>query len=350
MTSVIDLWRAVAPDARMVSGSVDALRNAVRGVVRARATAPHLPAQLDGEVLVAEAALAQAPAGLDALVVAIHEAGLRPTALILVGAEEPARIESAGDPLPVLVTSQLAHELVAAGEAYLAAPDETLKRTGMEVRLAAAEAALAAPEPGAAAGLVASRLRRGIAVSADGALVALHPRPAGRALAARFAAVHARLLADAPARRAARTVEGLHVLQRDVRPGASVWLFDDLPFARIDEVAAEALTVTLRALLRRPPVSRPILRLLPPEGAPERQQPLVPAVEPEPATDAVLWATAVAVARANGRVATAARELGVHRNTVLYRLRRAAAELGIDPRRPQDAVAILLREQRRQSG
>jgi DNA-binding PucR family transcriptional regulator len=53
------------------------------------------------------------------------------------------------------------------------------------------------------------------------------------------------------------------------------------------------------------------------------------------------------VARANGRVAAAARQLGVHRNTVLYRLRRAAAELGVDPRRAADAIT-LLREAERQ--
>jgi DNA-binding PucR family transcriptional regulator len=47
------------------------------------------------------------------------------------------------------------------------------------------------------------------------------------------------------------------------------------------------------------------------------------------------------VARANGRVSRAARELGVHRNTVLYRLRRASDERGIDPRRPADALRLL---------
>jgi hypothetical protein len=32
---------------------------------------------------------------------------------------------------------------------------------------------------------------------------------------------------------------------------------------------------------------------------------------------------------------------GHHRNTVLYRLRVAHAELGIDPRRPADALKLL---------
>jgi DNA-binding PucR family transcriptional regulator len=51
--------------------------------------------------------------------------------------------------------------------------------------------------------------------------------------------------------------------------------------------------------------------------------------------------TLLAVARANGRIAPAARTLGVHRNTVLYRLQRASVELGIDPRRPDDALRLL---------
>jgi DNA-binding PucR family transcriptional regulator len=54
-----------------------------------------------------------------------------------------------------------------------------------------------------------------------------------------------------------------------------------------------------------------------------------------------LQETLLAVARANGRIAPAARELGVHRNTVLYRLRVARAEQGIDPRRPADALKLL---------
>jgi DNA-binding PucR family transcriptional regulator len=58
-------------------------------------------------------------------------------------------------------------------------------------------------------------------------------------------------------------------------------------------------------------------------------------------TDEPLTATLLAVARANGRVAPAARSLGVHRNTVLYRLRIARDQRGIDPRRPEDALRLL---------
>ena len=62
---------------------------------------------------------------------------------------------------------------------------------------------------------------------------------------------------------------------------------------------------------------------------------------PTPGSSDALQDTLVAVARSNGRVAPAARLLGVHRNTVLYRLRRARDERGLDPRRPQDALRIL---------
>nr|MBA3688270.1 helix-turn-helix domain-containing protein [Chloroflexota bacterium] len=60
-------------------------------------------------------------------------------------------------------------------------------------------------------------------------------------------------------------------------------------------------------------------------------------------------ATLLAVARSNGRIAPAARALGVHRNTVLYRLRTARAERGLDPRRPEDALRILSDADRRRA-
>ena len=213
----------------------------------------------------------------------------------------PSRSSPAGESLGPL-TEALA--------AYLRDEPGHLQRLSDELRLAAAEAALANPDPAAPAGLVAARMRRGVAVVADGELRALHPRPAGRALAARFAATHARLLAGgARSESSRRTRDGLWLLERRVRAGAAVWLFDDLPFARVDEVAADALGVTLRALLRRAP----------PRAA------SVPAGSrrgPAPADDRIA-ATLLAVARSNGRIAPAARALGVHRNTVLYRLRAA---------------------------
>jgi sugar diacid utilization regulator len=118
-----------------------------------------------------------------------------------------------------------------------------------------------------------------------------------------------------------------------VRTGAAAWLFDDLPFARVDEVAADALTITLRALLARPAEER--------HSRSRVARPPAPPVQPLPQGTDELRNTILAVALANGRVAPAARALGVHRNTVLYRLRRAQAELGLDPRRPDDALRIL---------
>jgi hypothetical protein len=167
-----------------------------------------------------------------------------------------------------------------------------------------------------------------VAVTSDGALAALNPRPAGTALATRFVAAHARLLANRSgrSREARRTRDGLWVLERPVGTAAAAWLFDDMPFAAIDGVALDALAVTLRALLRRPGGSRPA----------ERAAPRLPPSTGDPMRDTLL-----AVARANGRIAPAARALGVHRNTVLYRLRRASVELGLDPRRPDDALRLL---------
>ena len=357
MTSVIDLWRAVDPEARLVSGSVDRLRSAVRGVARSRAVPPHLPSEADGQLLLVDLALVPGASGLDGLLAAVREAGLRPAAIVLAGLSAPRSApDRAGDPLPVLATARSLEAFADAAEAHLDHSDLELNRVAAELRLAAAEAALADPDPATAAGLVAARLRRGVAVSADGELRALHPRAAGRALAARFAALHARLLAEAPARAInRRTGDGLYVLERRVRQAASVWLFDDLPFARIDEVAAEALTLTLRALLRRSPTAvAPRAPATTGAGHADRGAPGVAgagATAPRPGTAAdreaaapgrdIMRETLLAVARNNGRVAPAARELGVHRNTVLYRLRRAAAELGVDPRRPSDALALL---------
>ena len=326
MTTVLDLWRAVDPEARLASGSVERLSRPVRGVARTRAAPPHLPATADGQLLVADAGVL-GTSGLDALVAALGEAGLEPAAVWLAGDGQP-RMEAAGNDLPILAGAGPAAARADAATAYLDAERERLAEVAAELRLAGAEAALADPQPSAPAGVVAGRLRRGVAVTVDGALASLNPRPAGRALATRFAAAHARLLGERSAggSTARRTRDGLWILERPVGPTAAAWLFDDLPFARVDEVALDALAVTLRALLRRRPI----------EPARGRREPKLP-----PSTGDPLRDTLLAVARANGRIAPAARSLGVHRNTVLYRLRRASAELGLDPRRPEDALRLL---------
>jgi hypothetical protein len=335
MTSVVDVWRAVDPEARLISGAMAALGQPVRGVVRTRAAPPHLPPGLDGHLLVADGSLVLGRP-LELLLAALREAELQPVAVAIAGLTGPAP-DPADDPIPILASLLPTAALADRAAAYLQDEATALERSSAELRLACAESALAVPEVSAPAGLIAARIRRGVAVSADGSLQTLHARPAGRALAARFAALHARLLSAGAASRAGvrRSHEGVWLLERRIRPEASVWLFDDLPFAAIDEVAADALTVTLRALLRRPPAIRPVE---------------VPA-ERAPATAArggdVLGETLLAVARANGRIAPAARALGVHRNTVLYRLRRAQAEQGVDPRRAEDALRILAAAERR---
>jgi DNA-binding PucR family transcriptional regulator len=324
MTSLLDSWRAVDPEARLVSGSIDRLGRSVRGVARTRATAPHLPELVDGDLLVVDPQLLGA-GGADELVAAVSASAVE-LAGIWIGATD--RIEPAGSDLPILAGPSSAAAISDGVRRYLDAERDALAAVATEVRLAGAEAALVDPEPAAPAGVVAARLQRGVAVSVDRALVALTPRSAGRALATRFAAAHARLLSGGAPREGAqrRTKDGLWVLDRTIGDGATAWLFDDLPFAAVDEVALGSLAITLRALLRRRPAER----------GRARATPSLPPSSGDPLRDTLL-----AVARANGRIAPAARSLGVHRNTVLYRLRRAAVELGIDPRRPADALRLL---------
>lgn len=318
-----------------MSGGPDSLARAVRGVARTRAVAPHLPTSVDGQLLLADAALLAGPE-LDALLEAIAEARLDPAA-VMVGGPTATRLEPLSrSSVPVLLSSAPIAGLAETAIAFLGDESGWLARLAADLRLALAEAALAEPQPSAPAGLLAARLRRGVAVAEDGRLAALHARPAGQALAARFVAAHRRVLSHAetgPDRPVQRRSGNLWLLERRISAGTSVWLFDDLPLASVDEVGADALTMTLRALLRRPTESLG-------QGRHDHRA-AVAQPEAVDATSGVLQQTLLAVARANGRVTPAARALGVHRNTVLYRLRRAAAELGVDPRRPDDALRIL---------
>ena len=325
MSSLLDVWRATDPDARLVSGLSELLTRPVRGVLRTRTVAPHLPSAIDGELLVVGEGLV-VEGTLDGLISGLEAGALNPVGLLLAGVERPSVVERLDSDLPVVASALAIGTLFDAATAYL---DDEARHLGLlvtELRLIGAEAALADADPGAPAGVVATRLRRGTAVIVDGRLRSLHPREAGRALASRFAAAFARLAPSVDeAAVARRTRDGLWLLGRRVSERASAWLFDDLPFARTDEAGLDALVITLRALLRRPAA--------PATAAPPRRQP--------PSTGDALRDTLLAVARANGRVATAARALGVHRNTVLYRLRRARAEQGVDPRLPEDALRLL---------
>lgn len=336
MTSVVDLWRAIDPEARLVSGDASRLTTPIRGIRRSRTAPPHLPETADAELLVVEATLVGGTPLLDQLLHALEEADLRPAAVLLADLPHRVELEPGAEPLPVLASARSVSDLVTLGAAYLEGEAAVLERTAVELRLAAAEAALADPTVAAAAGVVAARIRRGVAVAADGELRSLHPRPAGRALAARFAAAFHRLLADGARRETVRrTRDGLWLAEQPVRAGASVWLFDDLPFAQVDLVAVESLAITLRALLRRPPATPAVEVPAPGRAA------IDPPAQDRPVGADPLMATMLAVARANGRVVRAARELGVHRNTVLYRLRNGRSLYGLDPRRPEDALRLL---------
>lgn len=333
MTSVVDVWRAVDPEARLLAGSSPKLSQPIRAVLRSRAVAPHLPEPADAALLVLDAGTLGLRSIPD-LLAALGDARLEPAAILLTAASD---VEPGDARIPILVSQRPLPRLVAEALAYLGDEATFLARLATDLRLACAEAALADPQLATPAGLVAARVDRGVAISVDGELVALHPRGAGRALAARFAALHARLLAASGSGRrdpSRQTREGLWLAEGRIRPGASAWLFDDRPLAAVDDVAVEALTATARALLRRPSTSAATANIhsarQPAATSPSSRQPSDP-----------LDATLLAVARANGRVAPAARALGVHRNTVLYRLRRALAERGVDPRRPQDALRIL---------
>ncbi|MGH2462316.1 MAG: helix-turn-helix domain-containing protein [Candidatus Limnocylindria bacterium] len=335
MPRLIDVWRAVDPEARLVAGDRSATVAILRGVSRTRAASPHLPPPTTSHLLIVDGTLlGSLPA--DRLIAEIAASGSEPAALLVADSPADGGADWPDAAFPILTSHRSAASLATAAGAYLADEAGLLARLHAELRLAAAEAALADPTPAAAAGVVAHRIRRGVAVVADGELVALLARPAGRALAARFAAAFSRLFGAPSARAAAtrRLRDGLWIHEHRVRPGAAVWLFDDLPLARVDETAADALGVTLRALLRRPPS-----RAGRSSGRVPAQTPRV--VPSRARDDAPLAATLLAVARANGRVAPAARSLGVHRNTVLYRLRIARDQQGIDPRRPEDALRLL---------
>lgn len=336
MPRLIDVWRAIDPDARLAAGDRTASTVILRGVSRTRTAPPHLPPPAAAHLVIVDGAMLVALSA-DRLTSEIVASGSEPAALLV--AKPPPNLgpEWPDAGVPILTSHRSAASLAAAAIAYLADETAHLDRLQTELRLAAAEAALADPTPAAPSGVVAHRIRRGVAVVADGELVALHARPAGRALAARFAAAFSRLFGTPSARAMAtrRLRDGLWIHEHRIRPGAAVWLFDDLPMARVDEAAAEALSVTLRALLRRPPrASHPVVA--------GRVSVPSPVAGTSPATDdSPLTATLLAVARANGRVAPAARSLGVHRNTVLYRLRVARDQRGIDPRRPEDALRLL---------
>ena len=257
MTSVLDLWRAVDPEARLVSGSIDRLSRPVRGIARTRAAPPHLPPVADGAAADCRHRHPRSSGSLDAPARRrSRRAALEPVAVWLVSATawralEPRRRRPAGprserDPVvgraPTPPSGLPRRRARAAGAVRRRAA--TGRRGGRPCRPAARR-----PRPASSP----ARLRRGVAVTVDGALRLAQPAPGGarpgHALCGGPRAAAGRALGGgAPP---ARTRDGLWVLERSIGPAAAAWLFDDLPFARIDEVGLDALAVTLRALLRR---------------------------------------------------------------------------------------------------
>ncbi|MDH4335338.1 MAG: hypothetical protein OEW24_08820, partial [Chloroflexota bacterium] len=117
MTGVIDLWRAVDAEARVVSGSMGEMTQPVRGILRTRAVAPQLPPRIDGELLVVDAALV-AGRPLDEFLATLKAAGLAPVALLLAGGPTALRPDPAGDDLPVLASTRTASYLSDAMASY----------------------------------------------------------------------------------------------------------------------------------------------------------------------------------------------------------------------------------------
>ena len=199
MPRLIDVWRAVDPEARLIGGDANDAIVLVRGVARTRAAPPHLPPPMAGHLLIVDGALLEALAA-DRLLGEIAASGHEPAALLVALREGQRAPDWPDAAFPSLASHRPISTLADGASAYLADEPGHLARLHVELRLAAAEAALADPTPTAPASLVAHRIRRGVAVVADGEMIALHARPAGRALAARFAAAYSRLFGTPTAR------------------------------------------------------------------------------------------------------------------------------------------------------
>ena len=222
--------RGAPPDRR---GRCRPGRGAGRRPHPGRPSAPPVPGRR--QLLVVDAA-SVAVDPTDRLMTAVADAGLAPAAVLLAAVPDGAHLPVSTSAVPILVSAPARPAARRGGERVPRRRGVGHRALCDRLRLAGAEAALADPTPAAPAGLVAARLRRGVAVIADGELVALHARPAGHALAARFSATLRARSLDAGTRRGGtrRTRDGLWLHEANVRPGASVWMFDDLPFAAVD--------------------------------------------------------------------------------------------------------------------
>jgi len=167
MPRLIDVWRSVDPEARLVAGDPSASAALLRGVSRTRAAPPHLPPPESGHLLIVDGSLLSA-LPVERLIAEIAASGSEPAALLVAVPSGDHSAEWPDAPFPILTSRRMPATLAAAASAYIADEAGLLARLHDELRLAAAEAALADPTPAAAAGVVAHRMRRGVAVVADG--------------------------------------------------------------------------------------------------------------------------------------------------------------------------------------
>ncbi len=340
MPRLIDVWRAVDSEARLVAGEPAVTDVLLRGVSRTRAAPPHLPPASDGHLLIVDGALlAHLPA--DRLIAEIAASGTVPAGLLIAAAPTDALGRWPDGAPPTLASQRSVSALAVAASAYLADEAGFLDRFATE------------PPPRGGRG----RPRRSRARGAGG-----H----GRRPAAPRRGGRGRRRARRPPPAAGRPSTGRTLRGRLLAPVRHAEHprggLPTAPRRAVDPRAAHPARSGGLALRRpahgphrrgrgrgaghHPPRPPPATAGAVAAGrAADHRAPRRPAAPAQSAGSRVasepLDATLLAVARANGRVAPAARSLGVHRNTVLYRLRIARDRRGIDPRRPEDALRLL---------
>ena len=304
----------------------------VRTVVRTRNAAPHLPEADDAALLLVDAAVLPVPS-VEALLAALDDAQLNPVAVV-----RPGRSPRRTRPMHPCPSSAASSRLPRAGTRRDRVPGRRAGRAG---------ATLQGPSAGLCRGLAVGPAARHAGRADRGPHRPGRGNQRGRG-AARPSSAPGRARPGRAVRRAPCPAAGRRVPRpsRSGPAGAGGAVADRAPHSArrrglavrrlalraVDEVAADAdghgpgaapPACAGRGLGRSRDAGHPLEKL----PAASRHDPLQD--------------TPIAVARSNGRVAPAARLLGVHRNTVLYCLRRARDERGIDPRRPQDALRIL---------
>jgi hypothetical protein len=113
MARLIDVWRAVDPEARLAAGDPGDALALVRGISRTRAAPPHLPPPAEGHLLVVDAALL-AVLSPERLLAEVAASGSTPVGVLLAApAGEPG--EWPPESPPILVSRRSAASLAADG-------------------------------------------------------------------------------------------------------------------------------------------------------------------------------------------------------------------------------------------